>query len=159
MNIIAHALLYFTIPILSFHAHVIFFIYYIGTIEQDITLASQAMPMPIPPMKFIESISRAYRHPKELIRYKPKENRPDMIRDRFDIVIVLTFNIKGNLQKDSLFAIMEDKFSLTLRLDKEFQKDEQLAKLSVKDLSKPIYTDKPGEIFMHWLHLISKNVI
>ena len=104
-------------------------------------------------MKFIESISRAYRHPKELIEYKEKETTQDVI------IFEVTFNIKGNLQNESLIAVMKDENTLTARLDEEFKKDKELAKLSVKDLSKPIYTEKSGEIFMHLLLLIFEQFI
>ena len=146
-----------------FHAYDIFFIYYIGTIVQEIIVARQVRTngqnfldndnLQSFIMKFIESISRVYGHPKELIEHKEKETTPDVI------VIAVTFNIKGNLQKDSLIAVMKDENALTARLDKEFKKDEDLAKLSIIDLSEPIYTEKSGKIFTHWLILIFRHYL
>ena len=92
--------------------------------------------------KLCELISLVYGHPKDLVDVEFNENRPN--------VAILTFNIKRNLQKDSLFAIMQDESSLILRLEKQFKKVGKLSKLSVIGLSEPMYTEKSGKIFMPW---------
>ena len=132
----------------------IFFTYYIGTIVQEIELSEPVLTnernyldedeIEATMRKFCELISFVYRHPKDLVDVDFEQSRPD--------VAILTFNIKRNLQKDSLIAVMQNEILLIASLNEQFKKSkvQKLSKLSVIELSKPIYTENSGKIVRPW---------
>ena len=132
---------------------------YIGTIVQEVTLTvgrfrsiskrsfENAAQFETTKIEFIEAISEVYGHSKLLIDAKLKDGTND--------VVILTFYIQTNSQKDSLLAAMKDCIlsgdacNLIGNLNIKIKSVPTLASQTVTGLADPVYSDGSGKSQIH----------